>query len=177
MFPILNFLSLALPWFSKAFFSSKNNTGFLGKMEGLVGDLTGLGGLDAYSAVLRDPEMLLNFQKQALAMQQEYVKHICQDRMSARKRDLFLLDKGGSNKRADRMIYIACFGLLACICALWICRKALSVELVSIISAIIGVFGSCLKDAYVFEFGSGKLNIMSKNVQKHINEFAGDEAL
>lgn len=175
--PLLGFLSLALPWFSKAFFTNKTNGGLLNKMEGLVYNLTGTEGREGFNEILNNPETLLAFQKQALSMQQEYVKHICQDRMSARKRDMLFLNKDGKNKRADRMIYIACFGLFACVAALWICRKALSVELVSIISAIIGVFGSCLKDAYVFEFGSGKLNIMNKNIQKHIEEFAGEEAL
>jgi len=168
--PLLGFLNLVLPWFSKAFFANSNQGSLLKKMEGLVYNLTGTPGEDGYKTLLQDPEMLLNFQKQALNIQQEYVKHICQDRIHARKRDMLFMKKGG-NHRADRMIYIACFGLFSCVVILWICRQALSVELVSIISAIIGVFGSCLKDAYVFEFGSGKLNIINKTTQKQLDEF------
>ena len=155
---LLSFIGLALPWLANSFFDKGANSDLLGKLSGLAHELTNTTNPKAYGTVLNDPQLLLRFQQQACLIQKEYMKSICQDRMQARRRDVWLFNKAGHNYRADKMIYIACGGLVSCLGILGICRSSLSGELVSILSAAIGVFGSCLKDAYVFEFGQGKIN-------------------
>lgn len=150
---LLHFLNLALPWFKKQLFTQKNK-GFLDKISDLTHTFT-----DNYSNLLNDSDNLLKFQTQAFEMYQQYIQSICNDKINARSRDLAHLHKNGQNKRADIMIYGAAFGLFACIGTLWFCRHMLSMELVSIISAIIGIIGSCLKDAYAFEFGTSKIEL------------------
>lgn len=175
---LINFITSALPWIGKAFLKNSNNAGLLDKFENLAQELSGTEGMDAYNKVLLDSKLLLEFQQSAWQLQQEYAKHVCKDRMNARKRDLFLLQKNGKNYRADKMIYIACFGLICCMAVLGFGSSVLTAELVAIISTTMGVFGSCLKDAYVFEFGQGKnfnMSMPGKNNSylpyDQINEF------
>jgi hypothetical protein len=47
----------------------------------------------------------------------------------------------------------------------------LSGEVIGIVSTIAGIFGSCLKDAYAFEFGSSR---GSKEKENHLIEMLGD---
>jgi hypothetical protein len=54
------------------------------------------------------------------------------------------------------MVLAAGLGLLSCLMFLIFYRRALSTEAVTIVSAIAGIFGSCLKDAYAFEFGASR---------------------
>ena len=61
-----------------------------------------------------------------------------------------------SNTRADIMVIAAAVGLLSCLISLALFRSNLPGEAVGIISTIAGIFGSCLKDAYSFEFGSSR---------------------
>lgn len=150
---LVSFLSLALPWFKKQFFNNPRHKNFLSKMTELAHDLSGVKSDNAYQTVLDDAAKLLAFQKHAFAMQKQYIISACEDRKDARNRDLEHLRINGKNKRADLMIYLATFTLIGCLGILWFCRHILSIELVSVISATIGVFGSCLKDAYAFEFG------------------------
>lgn len=154
---LLSFLGIALPWLTRGFLSKGTNSGLLSQFAGLAQEMTDIKNPLAYEKLLNDSQLLLQFQQKAFVMQQEYMKAVCQDRMHARKRDVWLFNKAGKNYRADKMIYIACAGLVGCLAVLGICRSALSGELVSILSAAIGVFGSCLKDAYVFEFGQGRV--------------------
>lgn len=52
------------------------------------------------------------------------------------------------------MIISVAFGLVSCLIMITLFRMSLPGEAVGIISTIAGFFGSCLKDAYAFEFGS-----------------------
>jgi hypothetical protein len=60
------------------------------------------------------------------------------------------------NHRGDIMVIAAALGLIACLCSLSYFHHQLPGEAVGIISTIAGIFGSCLKDAYSFEFGSSR---------------------
>ncbi|QEK38045.1 hypothetical protein FZC35_01495 [Candidatus Cytomitobacter indipagum] len=73
------------------------------------------------------------------------------DRKNARKRDA-LLSKHEKRKR-HIMLFLAFAGLSFCLLVLGMISD-LSTEMICIISTAAGIFGSCLKDAYVFEFGS-----------------------
>jgi hypothetical protein len=99
-----------------------------------------------------NPELLLQFQKVVSQMESE----LYQDRRDARAREIALLQAGHRNVRADIMVISAAFGLILCLAALAFYRASLPGEAVGIISTIAGIFGSCLKDAYAFEFGSSR---------------------
>ncbi|QEK39050.1 hypothetical protein [Candidatus Nesciobacter abundans] len=74
------------------------------------------------------------------------------DRKDSRLRDCSIY-KDKPNKRANAMFLLAFFGLFSCLLLLGLMPNITS-EVICIISASAGIFGSCLKDAYVFEFGS-----------------------
>lgn len=169
-----NFLGLALPWFGKSFFGN-NHKQLLSQLSSLAQDLTGEKGSNAYKTLLNDSERLLAFQKHALSIQSQYIKGMFEDRKNARARDIMHLRANGKNARADFMIYIASFALFSCIAFIWFCRHILSVELVGVISALVGIFGSCLKDAYVFEFGANKMDGKMSNIyEKFIKPQQGE---
>ena len=62
----------------------------------------------------------------------------------------------GRNKRLNIMVIGAAVGLISCMFLLASYRGDLPGEVVGIISTVSGIFGSCLKDAYSFEFGSSR---------------------
>lgn len=103
-----------------------------------------------------NPEALINFQKEVLDMDRDLERAFLSDRHNARMRDMAFLTSGRYNFRADIMVLAAAAGLLACLVALGYYRDRLPGEAVGIISTIAGIFGSCLKDAYSFEFGSSR---------------------
>ncbi|QEK38519.1 hypothetical protein [Candidatus Cytomitobacter primus] len=73
------------------------------------------------------------------------------DRKNARKRNILLHKK--EKRRKHLMLFLAFFGLSFCLTILSVISN-LSSEMICILSTAAGIFGSCLKDAYVFEFGS-----------------------
>ena len=75
-----------------------------------------------------------------------------------RNRDLEHLRINGKNKRADLMIYLATFTLIGCLGILWFCRHILSIELVSVISATIGVLVMFEKDVLLLNLNIGRWN-------------------
>ena len=77
---------------------------------------------------------------------------------AARMRDVTLASLGlmGSTRRADWMVIMAALGLCVGLFILAFFGDSLSGEGVGIISTISGIFGSCLKDAFGFEFGSSR---------------------
>lgn len=103
-----------------------------------------------------DPKLLAKFQQALLQMAHELELAAYKDRDNARARDIALAHAGRSNLRADIMVLSAAFGLIACLLTITLYRTSLPGEAVGIISTIAGIFGSCLKDAYAFEFGSSR---------------------
>lgn len=151
---LLGFLATALPWFSKKIFS-KDKT-LIGKFEDLVERIGG--NKTAYNKILNDAQKLAVFQQHALAMQ----RLICDDRKNARNRD----EKIARNYRADLMILTASVALFSCLSVLIFNKNQLSAELISMMTICMTIFGSCLKKAYVFEFGetlSNQANMYSDN--------------
>lgn len=97
------------------------------------------------------------------------------DTMNARTRDIYKLYLSKSNKRADVMVISAALGLLLCLVVLGCLSKSLPGEIIGIISTVAGMFGSCLKDAYAFEFGSSRgsrdKDLTQRLTQNHFSEF------
>ncbi len=107
-------------------------------------------------ALKGDPQLLIQFQQAILKVDQELEMSEHKDRESARLRDMALAQAGRSNFRADIMVISAALGLISCLITITLYRTSLPGEAVGIISTIAGIFGSCLKDAYAFEFGSSR---------------------
>jgi hypothetical protein len=75
----------------------------------------------------------------------------------ARLRDVELRKMaGGKNTRADALVAGAVIILLACLIVLVFFRSDIPGEAVGIISTIAGIAGTCLRDAFQFEFGSSR---------------------
>ena len=110
----------------------------------------------AIRVLSQDPHMLLEYEKALENIEFELERTYLQDRLNARERDAALIAAGRSNTRADIMVVSAAAGLLFCLLALGYYHTELPGEAVGIISTIAGIFGSCLKDAYAFEFGSSR---------------------
>lgn len=107
-------------------------------------------------ALKGDPQILTKFQEAVMRMDHELEVAAFKDRDNARARDIALAHAGRSNLRADIMVLSAAFGLISCLLTITLYRTSLPGEAVGIISTIAGIFGSCLKDAYAFEFGSSR---------------------
>lgn len=107
-------------------------------------------------ALKTNPKLLIDFQEATLKLNHDLEMAEYKDRDSARLRDIALAQAGRSNLRADIMVISAALGLVACLITITLYRLTLPGEAVGIISTIAGIFGSCLKDAYTFEFGSSR---------------------
>lgn len=107
--------------------------------------------------LLHDNVLLVaEFQREVLRIESEWNVLLLQDRGKARERDVALANAGRKNIRADVMVLAAALGLCICLFTLTWYAKNLPGEAVGIISTVAGIFGSCLKDAYAFEFGSSR---------------------
>jgi hypothetical protein len=111
---------------------------------------------DVLESLKKDPKLLLEFQHSLLRLDHELELASYKDREDARARDIAIAQAGRNNLRADIMVIAAAFGLIACLLTMTLFRTSLPGEAVGIISTIAGIFGSCLKDAYAFEFGSSR---------------------
>lgn len=110
----------------------------------------------AIASLKEDPKALIAFQKAVIRMDRDLEVSYLNDRISARNRDINIVQNGKSNIRGDIMVISAALGLLLCLVSLAFYRSIMPGEAVGIISTIAGIFGSCLKDAYAFEFGSSR---------------------
>ena len=122
-------------------------------------------------ALSKDQDALLAFQTHLKQMQFAQDKNLVDDRCDARKRDRAFIAARTQNIRADIMVVCAASGLVLCLLSLALYRGTLPGEAVGIISTIAGIFGSCLKDAYAFEFGSSRgskeKDMQVKNILNH----------
>ncbi len=126
--------------------------------------------LKVRSLLAKDPNLLLQFQKNLFELEKTRHQEETRDRTSARNRDMALMHAGRQNLRADIMVIAAALGLGGCLLALAFYRENLPGEAVGIISTVAGIFGSCLKDAYAFEFGSSR---GSKDKDQRVRELGG----
>jgi hypothetical protein len=111
---------------------------------------------EALQKLQSDKKLVAEFQKLIIESEKEIETAILKDRESARSRDIAFINSGRHNKRADIMVIAAALGLVACLAVICLFNKSLPGEAIGIISTVAGIFGSCLKDAYAFEFGSSR---------------------
>ena len=144
-------------WFTGSDKDAKKAEDIAKKVINVAKTVTGTS--DAASALnilKQNPQALLDFQYTVLTIERDLEQSYLVDRQDARYRDMAFVKAGKANKRADIMVIAAAFGLLACLLTLSLFTHRLPGEAVGIISTISGIFGSCLKDAYSFEFGSSR---------------------
>jgi hypothetical protein len=122
-------------------------------------------------AITSSPQILFEFYKEMETLSEKTLGHQQQDRSSARIRDTSIVQMKRRNLRGDIMVLSALVGLMGCMTALTLFKVNLSGEVIGIVSTIAGIFGSCLKDAYAFEFGSSR---GSKEKENHLIEMLGD---
>jgi hypothetical protein len=112
--------------------------------------------VSAIKLLEKDPALLLRYQQEVLNVDRDLEMCYLNDRQDARARDMAFVNAGRYNVRADLMVIAAALGLIGCLVSLAFFKGTLPGEAVGIISTIAGIFGSCLKDAYSFEFGSSR---------------------
>jgi hypothetical protein len=110
----------------------------------------------ACKAMAENSLLIAEFQKEIIKIDAELELQYLQDRHNARERDIAISAAGRRNVRADVMVLSAAIGLVSCLYTLASYAGSLPGEAVGIISTVAGIFGSCLKDAYTFEFGSSR---------------------
>lgn len=133
--------------------------------------ITGTEDSSSLMSVLKEnPNLLIEFQKEVIRLETEMELADLRDRQDARYRDIKLLSTGKQNYRADIMVLSAAGGLITCLGSLAYYSEFLPGEAVGIISTIAGIFGSCLKDAYAFEFGSSRSSKMKDSTMAAILE-------
>lgn len=144
-------------WFSDDPKHEYRNKGIADTVIDIAKRVTGSGDAAAALRVLQsNPNILIEFQKSIMKVDRDLESAYLYDRQDARSRDIAMLSSGRYNFRADVMVVSAAFGLLSCLVALAYYHDNLPGEAVGIISTVAGIFGSCLKDAYSFEFGSSR---------------------
>lgn len=144
-------------WFGAGQETTQTTKIIASQVVDLAKKLTGSSSAETAIASLKDdPKALIAFQRAVISMDKDLEVSYLNDRMSARNRDIGLVQNGRSNVRADIMVISAALGLLLCLFSLAFYRNIMPGEAVGIISTIAGIFGSCLKDAYAFEFGSSR---------------------
>lgn len=111
-----------------------------------------------------DPKLVAQFQHAVLKMEHEREMAVYEDRKNARLRDITFVKAQKHNIRADIMVVSAAAGLISCLLTITLYSGTLPGEAVGIISTVAGIFGSCLKDAYAFEFGASRGSKM-KDIQ------------
>lgn len=112
--------------------------------------------VDAAKTLSENSLLVAEFQREIIKIEAEFELQLLKDRQNARERDIALAQAGRKNVRADIMVLSAAGGLITCLYTLVSYSDSLPGEAVGIISTVAGIFGSCLKDAYNFEFGSSR---------------------
>ena len=136
-------------------------------IHNLLSEVTGIqNAKSAIQRLLKDPAMTVEFYYKLEKIKHKNNKLNVQDRASARARDHQTRSKYGHNWRADAMLSIAVCGLASCMLIL-IYWPSISGEAVGMITTASGLFCSCIKDAFSFEFST------SFN-QRSIGEGKGD---
>lgn len=111
---------------------------------------------EAVDKIKSDKHMHQLFEKALLDSERKIELALIRDKENARTRDIAIINSGRGNRRADIMVVCAAIGLISCLGIICFYKRDLPGEAVGIISTIAGIFGSCLKDAYNFEFGSSR---------------------
>ena len=106
----------------------------------------------------KNPALIKNLQDAIIKYEKDIEIAILQDKQNAGTRDINFINNKQWNIRADIMVLMAVLGLTLCLVLITFFRNTLPAEVLGAITTVAGIFGSCLKDAYNFEFGSSYKN-------------------
>ena len=110
---------------------------------------------NSVNKISNNSEMQTKLKELIIKNEYEIELSIINDRQNARMRDIEYIKSNGRNTRADIMVLSAALCLILCLIIIVYCKN-IPGEIIGIISTMAGIFGSCLKDAYSFEFGSSR---------------------
>lgn len=111
----------------------------------------------ALNAITGDPNKVIEFRTAIAAQQVELEKAYLADVGNARNRDIEVRKlSNGTNLRADLAVLAVVVGLISCLVVMVQYKASMPGEVVGILSTIAGIFGACLKDYFMFEFGSSR---------------------
>ncbi len=157
-------------WLDKFIFLF-SNVDFIKKIISIALSLTGASSFeDAVKTFEIDEDKKNQFKKEIIKLEKLYYSEMFKDRQNARDRDLAVRQMRGGNLRSNIMFLISLFGIVISLFVLIFFHSKLSSDLLGIFSAIISIFGACLKDVYSFEFGSSSR-------QKYSNDYSEEENL
>lgn len=156
-FTLAEFAPVISRWFNKNSDGSGLTSEVSEKIVKIAQAVTGTDTpIDAAKKLGENTTYLLRYQQEVMRLDRDLETAYLKDRQSARERDMAFITSARYNTRADLMVVAAAVGLISCLGALIYYRTWLPGEAVGVISTIAGIFGSCLKDAYTFEFGSSR---------------------
>lgn len=112
---------------------------------------------EALDAMRQSAQLSQKFQLAVLEADQALETAYLADRSDARARDVELRKlSGGRNTRADVMVLLDVVGIIACLVVISLYRADIPGEVIGMLGMIVGFFGSGLRDAHQFEFGSSR---------------------
>ncbi len=156
---IMNFLRIlsAIPWCLRF---DNDDTGIISRIMKTIYSLTNEVDEDAIVMMLKNNPMLLSrLQSEIMNVISEVETGYVQDRCDARKRDIIIREKyNDTNKRANMMILFSAVGFIGCLILIGYMTEDTASEFTCALSTMCGIFGACLRDAYVFEFGGRRQN-------------------
>lgn len=135
-------------------FPANEHKGLAEKVVKIAKDITGTNEKLLLNSLNANPQMVEQLNKRIMDLEKDLIRY--KDQQLARERDMALMGYGKQNWRADLMVMLAVVGLFGCVGVLILCKGELPGEIMGIVSTIAGIFGSCLKDVYSFEFGSSR---------------------
>ncbi|MBR1944226.1 MAG: hypothetical protein IJ848_01995 [Alphaproteobacteria bacterium] len=109
----------------------------------------------SFNKLSNNTELQIKLQELILKNESEIELSIINDKQNARLRDMEYVKNNRRNVRADVMVLSAALCMIFCLLIIVYCKN-MPGEVLGIISTMAGIFGSCLKDAYSFEFGSSR---------------------
>lgn len=119
--------------------------------------ITGENTLEGAAKAMRaNPQMALEFQKQADSLEISLTKAYLKDRQNARSRDVEMRKAGYNNIRADLMLLMAFVSLVGIIWMAWFGRLDMPDMVFAFLNMTAGALLKMIGDAFQFEFGSSR---------------------
>lgn len=119
--------------------------------------ITGKGSPEEAVAELRaNPELVLQFKQHMADIEVKIETAYLEDRQDARARDVALRRLGDKNYRANIMLAMAFFCLLAICWAIYDSRLDIPDGILAIFNMAVGMILKMIGDAFQFEFGSSR---------------------
>lgn len=113
----------------------------------IIQAITGEEDETALEALCKDPNTLLKFQNVIVEHEKSLRELEQRNRENAYKKAIEL------KSQSRLMLFVTVSGLLGCIFSLIYYHDTLTIDIISILGSVTFLFGSCLKDIFIFEYG------------------------